>query len=213
MPFSTYRLFQLGLALCVAIFTICFAILATLSFTPLYYFDVQHLAIAEQSGISLSRIVDNYNYTIRYLLNPLPKTFDLPSLAYSTAGRIHFQDVKRLFIAVDFMFVVTGVISIVGIWKHVKLGDFHFLRTAAIALTLFTVIPLTMFAIDFNGTFILFHELFFRNNYWIFDPHTDPIITILPEAFFLHAALFILGIIITGIIVMTAVYRKKCCKK
>ncbi|MET1247457.1 TIGR01906 family membrane protein [Sporolactobacillus sp. STCC-11] len=213
MPFSTYRLFQLGLALCVAIFTICFAILATLSFTPLYYFDVQHLAIPEQSGISLSRIVDNYNYTIHYLLNPLPQTFDLPSLAYSTAGRIHFQDVKRLFIAVDFMFVVTGVISIIGIWKHVKLRDFHFLRAAAIALTFFTVIPLIMFAIDFNGTFILFHELFFRNNYWIFDPHTDPIITILPEAFFLHAALFILGIIITGIIVMTAIYRKKCCKK
>lgn len=207
MPFSTYRFFQLGLALCVAIFTICFAILATLSFTPLYYFDVQHLAIAEQSGISLARIVENYNYTIHYLLNPFPQTFDLPSLAYSTAGRIHFQDVKRIFIAVDFMFVVTAVISVIGIWKHVRRRDFNFLKTAAIALTLFTVIPLIMFAIDFNGTFILFHKLFFRNNYWIFDPRTDPIITILPETFFLHAALLILGIITIGIITMVLIYR------
>jgi integral membrane protein (TIGR01906 family) len=213
LPFSTYRFFQLGLALCVAIFTICFAILATLGFTPLYYFDMQHLAIAEQSGISTSRIIANYNYTIHYLLNPLPQTFELPSLAYSTAGRIHFQDVKRLFIAVDFMFIATAVISVIGIRKNVKQRDFNFLRPAATALALFTVIPLIMFAIDFNGTFILFHKLFFRNNYWIFDPHTDPIITILPEAFFLHAALLILSIIIVGIIVMTVIYRKHAAKK
>lgn len=208
MFLTNYRFLQWSIAISVAVFVICFAIIATLGFTPLYYFDVRHLNIAEQTGIGNARIAENYNYTILYLLNPFSQSFDLPSLASSTGGRIHFQDVKRIFTAIEVLFVLSAVISAIGIRKNIRYRDYSFLKPAAIVLTLFTIIPLLMFAIDFNRTFIMFHKLFFRNNYWIFDPSTDPIINILPETFFLHAALLILGIIAICITAMVLINRR-----
>lgn len=48
------------------------------------------------------------------------------------------------------------------------------------------VTPLIIFflAVDFNRYFIIFHQVFFRDNYWIFDPKTDPIINVLTDRFF-----------------------------
>ncbi|MCL1630535.1 TIGR01906 family membrane protein [Sporolactobacillus sp. CPB3-1] len=208
MFFSAYRLVQSFLALSIAVFVICLAIIITLSFTPLYYFDIWHLQIANESGFSHEQIVENYNYVIAYLLNPFPQPFELPSLAYSNGGRIHFQEVKRIFTAVEVLLGLAALSSAFGIWKMTRIRDFFPLKRAAVFLTLFTIIPLLLFAMDFNGTFILFHRIFFRNNYWIFDPAADPIIRILPETFFLHAALLILGIIGFGIITMIFTYRK-----
>ena len=34
-------------------------------------------------------------------------------------------------------------------------------------------------AVDFNKCFILFHEIMFSNDYWIFNPQLDPVINIL----------------------------------
>ncbi|GAY75095.1 TIGR01906 family membrane protein [Sporolactobacillus inulinus] len=212
MFFSTYRLGQFGLAVSIAVFVICFAILVALGFTPLYYFDVQHLNLVGQSGFSYDRIVENYNYTIQYLINPLPQTFHLPSFDYSRAGSIHFQDVKRIFTDIELLLVVSAMISVIGIRRKSKRRDFSFLKPTAMLLVVFTLLPLTLFAIDFNGTFILFHKLFFRNDYWVFDPETDPIITILPEAFFLHAALlilFIIAVAICAIVIIAKQFKKR----
>ncbi|TGA99461.1 TIGR01906 family membrane protein [Sporolactobacillus shoreae] len=207
MIFSRYRFFQLVLSLSLAFFIICLAVELTLLFTPLYYFDVRSLDIMKQSGLGYTRIVDNYNYMIQYLLNPMPQPFHLPSLAYSVHGRIHFEDVKRIFTFIDILLIATVLINIAGFWIKIKHRDFYFLKTAAIALALFTVIPLIAFALDFNDSFIIFHKIFFRNNYWIFNAATDPVITILPETFFLHAALLVLGIIILGAAVLVICYR------
>ena len=48
-------------------------------------------------------------------------------------------------------------------------------------------------AIDFQRMFLLFHRVFFSNDYWIFDPDADEIINILPEQFFMHCALIVVG--------------------
>ena len=39
----------------------------------------------------------------------------------------------------------------------------------------------------FDRFFILFHETFFNNDDWLFNPATDPIINVLPEQFFMHS--------------------------
>ena len=61
-------------------------------------------------------------------------------------------------------------------------------------------------SIDFNGCFIVFHELFFNNDLWILDPAEDLIINILVEPFFadmalkiaLYCAAVLAVIVITG---------------
>lgn len=39
-------------------------------------------------------------------------------------------------------------------------------------------------ALDFSRAFIAFHHLFFTNDLWLMDPHTDLMIRLLPEGFF-----------------------------
>jgi integral membrane protein TIGR01906 len=208
LSFSRYRIVQLVIALSLALFVIALSVLLTLLFTPLYYFDVRYLNIMTQTGLSYSRIVENYNYMIGYLLNPLPQAFHLPSLAYSVHGRIHFEDVKRLFVFVDFLTVATGLISIAGIIYKFRNRDYYFLKIAATAMGLFTAVPLIAFLLDFNDSFIIFHKIFFRNNYWIFNAATDPVITILPETFFMHAFLLALGLIIVGMIILIVSFKR-----
>ncbi len=38
--------------------------------------------------------------------------------------------------------------------------------------------------LNFEKSFIIFHKLLFRNDYWVFNPNLDPVINILPEEFF-----------------------------
>ena len=47
----------------------------------------------------------------------------------------------------------------------------------------------------------------FDNDYWIFDPNLDPVITILPEEFFLHAGVMILVLILLSSILIYATYK------
>ena len=62
-----------------------------------------------------------------------------------------------------------------------------------LATPLLIAIPLM---INFDRSFVVFHELFFDNDLWIFDPRTDPIIDYLPEALFMRNAFAILVVMI-----------------
>lgn len=41
---------------------------------------------------------------------------------------------------------------------------------------------------DFTKYFIIFHQIFFRNDLWVLDPRTDLLINIVPEPFFVDTA-------------------------
>jgi len=56
---------------------------------------------------------------------------------------------------------------------------------------------------------VIFHKIFFRNDYWIFDYTTDPVITILPESFFMHCFMMIIVIVVVISLIMYLIYRKK----
>ncbi len=51
---------------------------------------------------------------------------------------------------------------------------------------------------DFNTVFTLFHEIFFDNDLWIFDPETDYMIRMLPEGLFYDFVIRIGGIFMVG---------------
>jgi len=55
-------------------------------------------------------------------------------------------------------------------------------------------------AVDFNDFFIDFHKILFRNNDWLFDPSLDPIITALPDTFFLHCFIMAFALFEAGLI-------------
>ncbi len=203
-----YKLLQILFSLCLSLFIIFASVKLTLVLKPLYYFDIQYLNIENQSGFSKDDIVKNYDYVINYLISPKEKEFKLPSIPYSKYGQIHFKDVKRIFTAIDILLVVTGLFSIIGLVLNVKRKNFYFLKQTYLTLVLLPVILMIAFAINFDKAFVIFHKIFFRNNYWQFDPQIDPIINILPEEFFYHSALLIVILIILSIILLRIFYKQ-----
>lgn len=65
-------------------------------------------------------------------------------------------------------------------------------------------------ALDFDGAFTVFHSIFFpgKDN-WLFDPVTDPVILILPEAFFRNCAIAIVTVLLTVCIMLVVTGRKR----
>ena len=84
-----------------------------------------------------------------------------------------------------------------GFWAACGLGGL-FLLIALLA------------ALDFDGAFTVFHSIFFpgKDN-WLFDPVTDPVILILPEAFFRNCAIAIVMVLLTVCIMLVVTGRKR----
>lgn len=67
------------------------------------------------------------------------------------------------------------------------------------ALILFLGIAM---ARNFNAVFTKFHEIFFDNDLWIFDPAEDYMIRMLPEGLFFDMVIRIGGFFLTGLTVL-----------
>lgn len=185
-------------ALIVTIFLISGAVCLTLAFRPLYYFDIGHLHIPERSGLSAEEIRLNYDALIDYNSILMRGELDFPTLPMSENGRIHFEEVKNIFTSVQVLCLVSFLACAVLFFFHYRQRDLRFLRLASLfSLGIPAVLGL-LIAAGWDKFFVVFHKLFFRNDYWLFDPQTDPVINILPDAFFLHCALMILAVIVLG---------------
>ena len=202
-----FNMYKILFSIIFSLFIIGISINMILSFKPLYYFDIEYLNIVNNSGFSEFEIIENYNYIIDYLLNPNNLEFNLPTIPYSKYGVIHFNDVKNIFIFINSMIVITGVISISGIIIYTKKRNYEFLKTTSDFLITLTIILIIFFITNFDIAFNLFHKIFFRNEYWLFNPKTDPTIKILPQEFFYHAALLIIFLIILSVVLMKLLYK------
>lgn len=188
---------QFILTVSLSIFLITFSVIFTLNFRPLYYSDINLLHISRESGFSEQRIRENYDRLIDYNSVFYKKDLKFPSLPMSKEGKIHFQDVKRIFSGLQYACLVSFIIILAGLlWKREK-KYFRFLKKASVIAALLPLIfGVLIWAAGWDRAFVAFHELAFSNDYWIFDEAFDPVITILPDAFFLHCALLMAAVLI-----------------
>jgi len=193
------------------ILTIIFIIVSvklTLNFKILYYWDITNLSIIKNTDLNIKEIKENCSYLIYYLNSHKNITFCLPSLPSSKEGIIHFKDVKNIFNFLDKFLFINIFISVPVIYYKLKITkNVRFLKYSSILtiiMPLSLIIPLTL---NFDKGFTLFHRIFFSNDYWIFDPNKDPIINLLPEAFFFHSVLLILFFIILFSLISYILYK------
>lgn len=184
--------------LCALLFLIALGLILVLSARQLYYFDISYLNIAENSGYSREEILLNYNALMDWCMPWVTSDFSLPSFPSSTNAVIHFGQVKDVFNAVW----IAGLLSAAALVFLLVLPASPGKRTR---LTVAGVLTLTLpaaagmyAAADFNRAFVLFHDIVFRNDLWIFDYKTDPVIEILPEAYFMHCAIIMMGVVLLG---------------
>lgn len=165
---------------------------------PLYYFDIDYLHIQEDSGYEKEEIWENYNALIDYNLSPFIKKLEFPTFPMSKEAEIHFAEVKEIFQGFLWMFVIGIPVSVVVSMmnrRHHRLG---YLKLAGILTIALPILLGILVAANWDRAFVLFHEIAFDNDYWLFHPDTDPVITILPDDFFLHCAVMILVLVAIG---------------
>lgn len=198
--FMKYKLksTDLLIGLLFTLFLISAGVVFTINFRPLYYFDIDYLNIVEKSGFDKETIIKNYNALIHYSSPFFTGKLTFPTLAASDSGLFHFVEVKRIFNAFFYTFVSTMIALIpIILYKHKKKDTSYLKVSSIVAVVLPTIVGLGC-AINFDRAFVIFHKIFFRNDYWLFDPATDPVITILPDTFFLHSAVLIIAFVLIG---------------
>jgi integral membrane protein (TIGR01906 family) len=207
-PSKAGGIFVFFLSIIISLTIIAAAVKFTLNFKPLYHLDIKLLNIAETSGYGVDEIKANYDALIGYLRTSYKGELNFPTFEMSEQGRIHFVDVKNIFVFLDYLIVVGLFISVVGILISLGKRSFSYLKGSALSLILLPLLLAAPFAVNFDATFTAFHKLFFRNDYWIFDPKTDPVINILPQEFFLHSALLILAIVTLSSGILYMLYKR-----
>ncbi len=190
-----------------AIFLISTTVKITLNFRPLYYFDIEYLKITEEVDMDKEEIKRNYDVLIDYLQPSYKGELEFPSLPMSEEGRIHFVDVKNIFIFFEYVMWITLFISFGGLIYLIIKNDYIVFKYTAIMLFAFPLILIIPFLINFNYVFTLFHKIAFTNDYWLFDPSTDPIILLLPERYFMHCALLMVVLVTIYSIILMLLYR------
>lgn len=183
---------NLLLAVIHMLFFISFSVILVLNFRPLYYHDIKSLGIEESSGIPETEIRENYDALISYNSMFHHEELEFPTLAMSESGKIHFEEVKVIFVFVQYLCIVTFLAGSVGSFFKLRRKDAAFLKLSGILTPAVPAVLGILIAANWENFFVTFHHIFFRNDYWLFDPAVDPVITILPDAFFLHCSVGIL---------------------
>lgn len=182
-------------ALAIALFVICESVVLTVCFRSLYYGDIKRFELVERTGMSEEEIRENYDEMVDFLMRFGSDELTLPTLPMSEGGKIHFADVKHLFNGVKILGAVS-LAAAVGCFVLLIREDRSKSLMAASAITIGIPAVLGAFvAIDWQKFFVLFHKTFFNNDYWIFDARTDPVITILPDGFFMHCMIMIVALV------------------
>lgn len=196
------------LSIALTLFILGAAVKTTLAFRQLYFYDLDHLHIAKDYGMSKTEIMKNYNILIDYTQKKDIAKLYMPSFPMSKEGEIHFMEVKALFMKFSTMMYLCGLLSLIGIILMHREKSYKYLKYSAGLLLALPVALAIPFAINFDKSFTVFHEIFFKNNYWEFDPVKDPIINVLPQEFFFHCALMILLILALCSLICYIIYRR-----
>lgn len=132
---------------------------------------------------------------------------------FNEQDRFHMGEVKDLFlgglqIRNYLLAAVVLLLLLLIVWKAEMrkiLPRAYFLSLGVFGAL--TVILGALFASDFNKYFTIFHEIFFDNDLWMFDPAEDYMIRMLPEGFFYDFVIRIGGFFVGGLILLGILAR------
>lgn len=153
---------------------------------PLFALEMSWYHLADLAQMSAMRLWHNFLVLMNYLLNPFIGQLHMPDFPSSASGLEHFAEVKMLFMLTLGLTIVLIPAFVIFIKENLSLFFHNGLR---IVMGLPIVAGLFALLVGFDQFFVIFHEVLFRDNSWLFDPSTDPIINVLPEQFFMHTFL------------------------
>ena len=131
------------LALLCTLTVVCLAVSITVWFRPLYYADIEFLDIPEKSGYSEEVCHNNYDVLIDYNVIGGTSELEFPDMEMSEHGRIHFEEVKRIFIFMQIEALAGTAVLAAVYFRRKRKGWMHltgFVSLAVAAAVLLAVV-------------------------------------------------------------------------
>ncbi len=161
-----------------------------------YEKEYQKYHVTDALGMELEDVMIVTDYMMDYLigreeeLSVVTEVDGRTQDFFNDQDRFHMGEVKDLFLgglrlrnicAAVSLFIIMGLIAMKMDWKHLLPKAFF---RAVILLAAAGLVLGIAFSVDFTRCFTIFHEIFFDNDLWMFNPSEDYMIRMLPEGFF-----------------------------
>ncbi len=195
---------------------------------PQYRFYEKEYAkynVLESLNMEMDDVMEVTDHMMAYLIDECPELSIVTMVDgkeqdfFNEQDRLHMYDVQVLFlggfrlrtIALAAFVVLIGVLVFMKAELKTLLAKSYY---KALAISAVTVAVLgALIATNFNKVFVIFHEIFFSNDLWLFDPATDYMIRMLPEGFFFDMVarigiIFLVLMFATLIISITVLIRQ-----
>ena len=176
----------------------------------------EYPAMAAHIGDYLAGRADDFQF---YLTNPSGES----SPCFHDYELIHMADCRRLIQLdgwVGAICLALALLLFLRLSRHRKepqtmLAAIHGAGQALWGMSIIAVALALWAIINFDGLFITFHHLAFRNDYWLLNPRTDLLIRLMPESMFIDLGLkgltvFLLGLalLVAGLLALRRHYKK-----
>lgn len=170
------------------------AIFLTINSIFLFRFTI-NAHLTKLVGMSTNKIMVNYYQLIAYLELPWVHRLKLDDFSFSEHGLVHMAEVKNLFM-LNTIVMVFSICMVIILYRYIAKNKKWWELISGLQNSMILIPLVVIFiSLDFDHWFVLFHQAFFNNNYWIFNPVTDPIINVLTDNFFTICFVFLFGLL------------------
>ena len=195
-----------------------------------YEREYKKYQVADSLNMTMDNIMDVTDQMMAYLIGNKAELSVITDVDgetqdfFNEQDRFHMGEVKDLFLGgLKIRNIMLVAVLLILILLAARKADLIKLLPRAYFVTLgitgvITVVLGGLFASDFDKYFRIFHEIFFDNGQWMFDPATDYMIRMLPEGFFYDfvfriGGFFVGSLAVLGVVSAVCIFIEKRKKK
>lgn len=188
-----------------------------------YQKEYEKYEVLDELQMSMDDVMDVTHKMMSYLRGGLEELSVITEIDgrrqdfFNEQDRFHMEEVRNIFckaLEIRKIAIVLLIGSMVTLfiakadWKRYVSASYMWITGILTAIA--GVLAILMMR-NFNQCFVIFHEIFFDNDLWMFDPETDYMIRMLPEGLFADFAarigLFAGGVLLIFLIIAIILYR------
>ena len=195
-----------------------------------YEREYKKYQVADSLNMTMDNIMDVTDQMMAYLIGNKAELSVITDVDgetqdfFNEQDRFHMGEVKNLFLGgLKIRNIMLVAVLLILILLAARKADMIKLLPRAYFVTLgitgvITIVLGGLFASDFDKYFRIFHEMFFDNDQWMFDPATDYMIRMLPEGFFYDfvfriGGFFVGSLAVLGVVSAVCIFMEKHKKK
>ena len=191
-----------------------------------YEREYKKYQVADSLNMTMDNIMDVTDQMMAYLIGKKAELSVITDVDgetqdfFNEQDRFHMGEVKDLFLGgLKIRNIMLVAILLILILLAAQKAELIKLLPRAYFVTLgitgvITIVLGGLFASDFDKYFRIFHEIFFDNDQWMFDPATDYMIRMLPEGFFYDfvfriGGFFVGSLAVLGVVSAVCIFMEK----